>query len=257
MQSSSFGICRLDFFLFRIFGLCFIVHMFAVPTGVIPTCDSKAVMFELQQLKASQNSILQQLLSLSREISAVRGTLLPHGGHDGDVGHAPGVQCVPQVAPVAVQCVSWSCPVCGITLGSKESFKGHIRKLVYPSKRPGCHLNPLIPQHRLYAHRFDGATFHDQGYEFCKKFYHEVCVCCTKRDPDDVALRHLWLWLDSAQSDADFPEYDMRCQMLSRKRSCSAARDGSTAPSSSQSSFASSSSGGSSSLQDQSNSPNF
>jgi hypothetical protein len=64
------------------------------------------------------------------------------------------------------------------------------------------------------------------------------------------------LWLDAARSDdADFPEYDTRCQMLSRKRSCSATRVGSTAPSS-QSSVASSSSGGSSSLPDKSSSPN-
>jgi len=235
--------------------------MFAVPTGVIPSCDSKAVLFELQQLKASQNSILQQLLSLSRGLTEVRESLPPQGSHNGAVGLAPGVQCMPQVAPVAVQCVSWTCPVCGNTLSSKESFKGHIRKLVYPSKRPGCHLNPLIPQHRLFAHRFDGDHFHEQAYEFCKEFYHQVCVSCTKRDPDDAALRHLWLWLDAARSDdADFPEYDTRCQMLPRKRSCSATRNGSTvnttAPSS-QSSFASSSSGGSSSLPDKSSSPNF
>jgi hypothetical protein len=66
------------------------------------------------------------------------------------------------------------------------------------------------------------------------------------------------LWLDAARSDdADFPEYDTRCQMLPRKRSCSATRGGSTAPSNlSQSSLASSSSGGSSSLPDKSSSPN-
>ena len=229
--------------------------MFAVPTGVIPSGDSQVVLFELQQLKASQNSMAQQLLSLSREIrkeiTELRG-LLPSNCSRNGAGEAPDLQLVRQVAPEAVQCLSWTCPVCGLTLSHKESFKGHIRKLVYPSKRPGCHMNSLIPQHQLLAHRFAGTNFYEQSYEFCKQFYHQVCVSCTKRDPDDVSLRHIWAWIDAARTDgADFPEYDTRCQMLSRKRSYSAARG------SSQSSFASSSSGGSSSLPDQSSSPNL
>ena len=230
--------------------------MFAAPSGVIPTFDSSAVLFELQQLKAAQNSVLHQVLALSRELrtelTEVRTLLASQGSRNGAVGEAPDVQHLQQVASAAVQCMSWSCPVCGITLSHKESFKGHIRKLVYPSKRPGCHLNPLIPQHKLLAHRFDGVNFYEQAYAFCKEFYHQVCVSCTKRDPDDASLRHIMSWLDAARSDdADFPEYDTRCQMVSSKRSCSATRGGSTA-----SSFASSSSGGSSLLQE-SSSPNF
>lgn len=219
--------------------------MFAAPTGVIPPCDYAAVLIELQQLKASQSTVLQQLLALSREVIAVRGLVLSRASDNGTVGHAPDVD---QLLPVPSD--SWTCPICGLNLKHKESFKGHIRKLVYPSKRPGCHLNPLILQHKRLVHRFNGVNFYEQGYAFCKEFYHQTCVSCTKRDPDDVSLRHICLWLDAARSDdVDFPEYDTRCQVVSVKhrRSCSAARHD-VSQSSSQSSFVSSSSGSSSIL---------
>ena len=219
--------------------------MFAAPSGVIPSFDTSAVLFELQQLKASQQSVLQQLLAFSRELSQVRVCLTSQGVGVAAVGEAPIAQ---HLQPV--QCISWACPVCGKNLMHKESFKGHIRKLVYPSKRPGCHLNPLVPQHKLFVHRFHGINFYEQSREFCKELYYQTCISCTKRDLDDVSLSHIWAWLNAARSDdLPFPEYDSRCQMASSKRSCSAALGDSAQQESSQSTAVSSSSGRSSSLQ--------
>jgi hypothetical protein len=232
--------------------LYYIVHMFAAPSGVIPCFDNSAVLFELQQLKASQQSVLQQLLAFSRELAQVRVCLSSQGGGVAAVGEAPNAQ---HLQPVL--CMSWTCPVCGKNLSHKESFKGHIRKLVYPSKRPGCHLNPLVPQHQLFVHRFDGINFYEQSREFCKEFYYQTCISCTKRDLDDASLSHIWAWLDAARSDdLPFPEYDTRCQMVSSKRSCSAARGDSVLQDLSQSTAVSSSSGGSSSFRS-SSSPNL
>ena len=210
--------------------------MFAAPTGVIPSFDGTAVMFELKQLQSSQRTVVQQLLTLTRELKDVRLLV----SHCCALGDAPEVQQLPPV-----QSVSWTCPICNINLKHKESFKGHIRKLVYPSSRPGCHLNPLEKSHGQFARRFNGVSFSDQAYEFCKAFYHEVCICCTKRDPDEASLRHLWAWLDAARSDSgEFPVYDTRCQMVSSKRRCYAQQGDSATRDSSQSTAVSSSSGG-------------
>lgn len=217
--------------------------MFAAPSGVIPSFDGPAVMFELHQLQSSQRTIVQQLLSLARDVKDVR-LKMTSGSYNSAVGLAPELQQLP-----SVQSMSWTCPICSKNLKHKESFKGHIRKLVYPSNRPGCHLSPLVKSHEQFAHRFNGVTFTEQAYEFCKEFYHQVCISCTKRDPDDASLRHIWAWLDAARSDSgEFPVYDIRNQMVSCKRSCSATRGDSVVKNLSQSTAASSSSGGSSSF---------
>jgi hypothetical protein len=226
--------------------------MFAAPSGVIPSFDNSAVVFELQQLKASQQSVLQQLLEVSRELLQVRVCLSSRGGGVAADDEATKAQ---HIQPV--QCVSWTCPICGTNLKHKESFKGHIRKLVYPSKRPGCHLNPLVSQHQLFVHRFDGINFYEQSRAFCKEFYYQTCISCTKRDLDDASLSHIWAWIHAAQSDdLPFPQYDTRNQMMASKRSCSAARGDSEVKNLSQSTAYSSSSGGSSSFPS-SNSPNL
>jgi hypothetical protein len=225
--------------------------MFAAPTGVIPTFDGSAVMFELKQVQSAQRTIVQQLLSLAREVKDVR-LLMSSGCHNSAVGLAPELQQLPPVLSM-----NWTCPICGTNLKHKESFKGHIRKLVYPSRRPGCHLSPLEQSHEQFASRFPGLTFTVRAYEFCKAFYHQVCISCTKRDPDDASLRHIWAWLDAARSDSgDFPVYDIRNQMVSSKRSCSAPRGDSVVKNLSQSTAVSSSSGGSPSCQS-SSSPNL
>jgi len=105
--------------------------MFAAPTGVIPSFDGSVVMFELKQLQSSQRTIVQQLLTLARDVKDVR-LLLSQGSQNSAIGLAPEL---PQLPPV--QSMSWTCPICSRNLKHKESFKGHIRKLVYPSNRPG------------------------------------------------------------------------------------------------------------------------
>jgi hypothetical protein len=225
--------------------------MFAAPTGVISSFDGSAVLFELKQLQSSQRTMVQQLLTLARDVKDVR-LLISQGRYNSAIGLAPEL---PQLPPAPS--MSWTCPICSRNLKHKESFKGHIRKLVYPSNRPGCHLNPLEKSHEQFARRFNGLNFSEQAYEFCKEFYHQVCISCTKRDPDDASLRHIWAWLDAARSDSgDFPVYDTRCQMISSKRRCAAQQGDFTTRSSSQSTAVSSSSGGSSALYSNS-SPNL
>jgi hypothetical protein len=76
----------------------------------------------------------------------------------------------------------WQCPICGKVLQHKDSFRGHIRKLVHSSTRPKCHLNPSDDTHKLMVARFAGGNFYEKAQAFCKELNSQVKWSCTKRD---------------------------------------------------------------------------
>ena len=125
------------------------------------------------------------------------------------------------VCVLVSECVP--CPVCSQVLMHKESFKGHIRKLVHQSSRPGCHLNPRDEDHRLLVRHFHGSTFCEQARNFCAEFYAQTRSSCTKRDDDEHSRRHISDWLAAAKAEvfphtmANFPVFDSGCRSVTRK----------------------------------------
>lgn len=70
----------------------------------------------------------------------------------------------------------WICPVCHEVFKHRESFKGHIRRMMFPSERPHCFLDPLSPEHvALLAHpRYGDGPFEDRASNFKSQLYSTV-----------------------------------------------------------------------------------
>lgn len=119
---------------------------------------------------------------------------------------------------------SWICPVCEVRYSHRSSFKGHIRKLVHPSSRPGCHLNPLDANHVTLVRRFEGQHFHQKARLFCQEFYHQVCACSSAHDTIQQSQDHIAAWLAAANTDVslgnmvEFPIYDSGCRNVRKYR---------------------------------------
>ena len=71
----------------------------------------------------------------------------------------------------------WKCPVCNQPLKHRESFKGHIRRLIVPSSdRTHCFLDIENPAHRaLLAHpRYGDGDFNARAVVFSQQLYDTV-----------------------------------------------------------------------------------
>jgi len=212
------------------------------------------ILDELKKLNSGQSTLQEQVLGFRREMNHIKSVMaMMHKSTDVEVlGSAPhpvdlqpGTSCdalCPKQSEGSVNS-RWKCPICFKPLAHKESFAGHIRKLVHGSTRPKCHMNPADDQHQALVARFPGANFYERAKAFCNAFYSEVRWSCTKRDDDDQSFEHVTAWFNAALSgvEVNFPVYDPRYRSCSRKQrldsDADASRDCSNPKSSSQSSF--------------------
>ena len=108
--------------------------------------------------------------------------------------------------------IEWICPICLSQMSDRDSWKGHIRRLVQHSTRPACHLNPQDRHHLQLVQRFGLAEdmFQGKARAFAVAFYAAVRKCCTSQDTDRQSYDHLSLWLSTAlTSNDEFPIYDI------------------------------------------------
>lgn len=213
------------------------------------------ILREVQKLSTSHLFLQSELASLKRSI-ATRSSFV--GSTAELAAEAPGL-CVQtgeaaEASEFVVQPGSrWVCPICDAVLAHKESFKGHIRKLLSASGRSRCHLNPLDVDHRILVHRFPGADVQEQIAAFSREFYSQVCFSCTKRDDDNLSHAHVFAWIAAAKSNdtqgtvIPFPVFDPACSSAKtrkhrRSESGSVHRSDSSSLQTSQSSFISSAS---------------
>lgn len=177
------------------------------------------ILDELKKLNSSQSNLQQQLLCFRRDLSDMKAvmSILQKSPDVEILGSAP---LAIDLQPPRFVDSRWSCPICHKGLAHKESFRGHIRKLVYSSTRPKCHLNPADERHATLVARFPGATFYERAKAFCTEFYTQVSWSCTKRDDDDQSFEHVKAWIGAALSDVerDFPVYDPRYRASARKQ---------------------------------------
>jgi hypothetical protein len=113
----------------------------------------------------------------------------------------------PGDAPTPASNDNWVCPVCFEPLLHAKSFKGHIRRLVVPSSRPKCRMNPSDIRHQVLLQRFEGDSFDARSVEFCRTFYGFVrCVISASYEPSE-SLSLVQRWLMAAKSPGSaFPE---------------------------------------------------
>jgi hypothetical protein len=141
------------------------------------------------QIRSQNQTMMDRIVSIENRVMA----LLPA------VGDAP--QCG----------VVWRCPICGDVSQHAQSFKGHIRRLVYPSGRPKCHLNPSDEHHKRIVSRFgdEGDVFHVRQQKFCQAFHGFVrCVISAKYDENESHVL-IASWIAAAMSpDTPFPEHN-------------------------------------------------
>ena len=184
-----------------------------------------AILQEVQKLSSSHLYLQSEIASLKREFvnrSWSDGRTARHAAE------APGFVVQPGEADEASEFVvqpgsRWVCPICDEPFKHKESFKGHIRKLLTATGRSRCHLNPSDNDHIILVHRFPGVEVQDRIAAFSREFYSQVCVSCTKRDDDDLSHAHVWAWLAAAKSNdtqetvLPFPVFDPACSSAPRK----------------------------------------
>jgi hypothetical protein len=193
------------------------------PAGHVSVLD--AILQEVQKLSSSHLSLQSEIASLKQDI-AICSSL---GASTAELAaEAPGLFVQPGEAAEASEFVvqpgpRWVCPICDTPLKHKESFKGHIRKLLSASSRSRCYLNPLDTDHRIMVHRFPGEEVQDRIAAFSREFYSQVCFGCTKRDDDDLSHAHVFAWVAAAKSNdtqgtvIPFPVFDPACSSAPRK----------------------------------------
>lgn len=206
-------------FLLQIFLYQFL--MFSSAAGNANIFD--AILRELKMLNASHDELHEGMRFMRREFDQLRSSCSARSHLSEavwvDAPDAPNIN-----SPLSCdRDKRWACPVCHETLKHKESFKGHIRKLLYSSSRPKCHFNPQDVEHQLLVHRFAGESFYGQSHAFSREFYAQVCFSCTKRDDDDLSHAHVSSWIAAAKSNEvlgnsmPFPTYDPGCCTTRRK----------------------------------------
>lgn len=162
----------------------------------------------LDQLKV----LSQQNASIVNRMAAIEA--LVHKPHvQFDIGDAPRQEGSGDPVDVAVV-VKWVCPFCEEPLLHRESFKGHIRALVYRTSRPKCHLHPK--KHAMMVSRFAGDSFYEKEKNFHVAFYSEVRSCCTSLDSVQQSIEHIRNWLAVCMSGSDdpLPVYDVSCRAV-------------------------------------------
>ena len=167
-----------------------------------------SIMHALQELTRQNAVIAERIQSLEDTLHCEkrrRVTVNPVGVVSPTFAVAGSSSSSPEV-------INWICPFCLTRLADRDSWKGHIRRLVNPSSRPACHMNPQDSHHLDFVKRFGfvGDMFHQKAREFTAAFYAEVCICCTSQDTDQQSYDHISLWLSTALTANDeFPIYDI------------------------------------------------
>ena len=147
---------------------------------------------------------IRQILAQNAALAALNTQIVQRlSALESQVGkHAP-----PGDAPTSASDQCWICPVCSEHFLHANSFKGHIRRLVVPSSRPKCRLNPSDIRHQLLLQRFEGDSFDARSIAFCRNLYGFVrCVISAAFEPSEsLALVERWLTAAKCPG-SDFPE---------------------------------------------------
>ena len=137
---------------------------------------TQATILHQNQALASQNAtLITQNAELCARVAALE---LRAGSHD----------------TASDLCCEWRCPVCHETFKHRESFKGHIRRLVYPSSsKSACFLDESKPEHvALVSHpRYnDGdGMFPARAASFSLQLYETVKSNSTSRTTSESSHR--------------------------------------------------------------------
>ncbi len=87
---------------------------------------------------------------------------------------------------------SWICPVCEQPFKHRESYKGHIRRLVLSSSSGAhCFLDSEKEAHRaLVSHpRYGDGDFDSRKHNFANQLYETVKSCSTSRRSSESSYR--------------------------------------------------------------------
>ena len=98
----------------------------------------------------------------------------------------------------------WLCPICGIKLKDRESFKGHIR-LQALSQIQSCRFIADNIQHQALISKFDNGDFDSSTAAFSKEFYDQIRMCSSSLDPVTKSHGHIFGWLAAAVADRNVP----------------------------------------------------
>jgi hypothetical protein len=165
------------------------------------TMDS--ILLFIQLLRQDTQQIQTQNQDILSRIHAIESKVLHLST---GVGEAPG--CNPVVG-ISHNQIVWRCPICGLVCCDAPSFKGHIRRLVKPSSRPRCHLNPGDDNHKILISRFgqESQIFHHRQQIFCVAFYGFVRVVISAKYDVNDSFTLITSWMAAAMSShLAFPE---------------------------------------------------
>lgn len=165
------------------------------------TMDS--ILLFIQLLRQDTQQIQTQNQDILSRIHAIESQVLHLST---GVGEAPG--CNPVVG-ISHNPIVWRCPICGLVFCDAPSFKGHIRRLVKPSSRPRCHLNPGDDNHIIMISRFgqESQIFHHRQQIFCVAFYGFVRVVISAKYDVNDSFTLITSWMAAAMSShLAFPE---------------------------------------------------
>ena len=192
----------------------------AAVNGVISVSDAilRNVVEELKRMSDKIDTYSARMVSLEKKISGSECNS-DHSGPEDAAGVFMGLAPdYPDDNNSARPRLRWACPVCKTQFKHRDSFKGHIRTLAKPSRRPACHLNRQDGWHQALVHRFPG-EFHVQAQHFAGNYYSEVRQCCSAFDTDEQSFQHLASWINAISdvtSDAYIPKYDVSCRAIRR-----------------------------------------
>jgi hypothetical protein len=100
--------------------------------------------------------------------------------------------------------LEWLCPICGLKLKDRESFKGHIRLQVL-SQIQSCRFIADDIKHQALISRFDKGDFDSSKAAFTKEFYDQIRICSSSLDTDTKSHSHIFGWLAAAVANCDVP----------------------------------------------------
>jgi hypothetical protein len=115
-----------------------------------------AMMTQSDQLAAQNATLIQQNATMVERIAALEQIV---------IGRRPSGQG------------DWICPVCGHHYTTLASFKGHVRRLIYPAaQRTKCFLDPNNPDHQaLVSHaRYGEGNFDSRSKNYALMLYETI-----------------------------------------------------------------------------------
>jgi len=180
------------------------------------------ILREIRKLSSEQALLQSDLHFVKRTLKDLQTC----SSHHNSLGEAPSGNSeeLPGFVVQPGHHLSWICPICDLNLKHKDSFRGHIRKLLFAKDSSRCHLNPIDVDHCILVHRFPGATVKEQHAAFSRELYSQVCISCTKRDDDELSHAHVYAWIAAAKSNdtqgivVPFPVFNPSCSSAPRKQ---------------------------------------